>query len=144
MSHYIVDASIVVQLVVADRYTDEAKALFKGIEDGDTINVPEFCILECANVLWKQVRFRGVAQSEVDRLLDVLLALDIVVMTVHDLLPRALEIGLKHQLAVYDSVYIALAEKLEHPLITDDEKQANAAIAEGVRLKPITDFAPEE
>ena len=53
---------------------------------------------------------------------------------------RALEIGLKHELAVYDSVYIALAEQLGHPLITDDSRQATAASAEGITLKAITDF----
>jgi predicted nucleic acid-binding protein len=57
-----------------------------------------------------------------------------------ELLPRALEIGLNNQLAVYDSVHIALAEKLGLPLITVDAKQATAATASGVVLKPITDF----
>lgn len=83
MSQYIVDASIVVQLLITDTHTAETKVL-----------------------------------------------------------PRALEIGLKHQLAVYDSVYIALAEQLGYSLITDDGKQAAAATAEGITLKPITDFTP--
>jgi len=55
-------------------------------------------------------------------------------------MPRALEIGLKHQLAIYDSIYIALAEKLNYPLITVDQKQAKASQAEGVTLKNIADF----
>lgn len=37
------------------------------------------------------------------------------------------------------SVYIA--ERLGAPLITADAKQSAAAAAEGVTLKPITDFA---
>jgi len=55
-------------------------------------------------------------------------------------MPRALEIGLKHQLAIYDSIYIALAEKLNYPLITVDQKQAKASQAEGITLKNIADF----
>jgi len=47
---------------------------------------------------------------------------------------------LKHQLAIYDSIYIALAEKLNYPLITVDQKQAKASQAEGVTLKNIADF----
>jgi predicted nucleic acid-binding protein len=56
------------------------------------------------------------------------------------LLTRGLQIGLAHQLALYDSVYLALAEKLRYPLITVDERQAKAAAALGLILKSITDF----
>jgi predicted nucleic acid-binding protein len=56
------------------------------------------------------------------------------------LLTRWLQIGLAHQLALYDSVYLALAEKLRYPLITVDERQAKAAAALGLILKSITDF----
>lgn len=52
----------------------------------------------------------------------------------------ALQIGLVHQLAIYDSIYIALAEQFNCPLITADVKQEAAAKAIGVTIKPITDF----
>jgi len=39
----------------------------------------------------------------------------------------------------YDSVYIVMGQTLNLPLITADQKQACAA-AEGVTVKPITDF----
>lgn len=140
MNQYIVDASIVVQLFITSRYTAETKQLFEGIDRGDQLIVPEFCLLECTNVLWKNVRFHNVTYREAEKLIRALIELDILTTPIIDLLPRALEIGLKYQLAVYDSVYIALAEKLDYPLITDDGKQANAAASEGITLKPITDF----
>ncbi|MBW4441289.1 MAG: type II toxin-antitoxin system VapC family toxin [Plectolyngbya sp. WJT66-NPBG17] len=56
------------------------------------------------------------------------------------ILQRALQIGSKYQLAVYDSVFIALAEQLNVPLISVDERQVRAAIAQNVTIKPITDF----
>ena len=59
-----------------------------------------------------------------------------------DLLVRGIQIGLKYQLAVYDSIYIALAEKLSLPLITVDVRQEAAAKDSGITLKPITDFTP--
>jgi predicted nucleic acid-binding protein len=142
MSQYIVDASIVVQLVVEDTHTAETKVLFKGIESGDRLIIPEFCLLECTNVLWKQVRFNNVLPATAAGHAKDLQALDLTIAPVIGLLPRALEIGLKHQLAVYDSIYIALTEQLGYPLITDDSKQAKAATAEGITLKPVTDFKP--
>lgn len=42
--------------------------------------------------------------------------------------------------AIYDSIYIALAEKLNYPLITVDQRQAKASQSEGVTLKDIADF----
>lgn len=142
MSQYVVDASIVIQHLVNELHTVHVNALFKEVGKVTAVYVPEFCLLECTNVLWKHVRFQGVSASEAERLTIELVALDVTIAPVVGLLPRALEIGLKHQLALYDSVYIALAEKMGVPLITDDERQAEAADAEGVSLKPITDFAP--
>jgi predicted nucleic acid-binding protein len=44
----------------------------------------------------------------------------------HDwLLPRVWE--LRHNLTAYDAVYVALAEALEAPLLTRDQRLANAA-----------------
>ncbi len=142
MSQYIVDASIVVQLLVTETHTAETKALFASIEDGNKLTVPEFGRMECTNVLWKHVRFHGLQQTDAEKQTQILLALDVVVAPVIGLMPRALEIGLKHQLAVYDSVYIALAEQLGYLFITDDGKQAKSATDEGITLKAITDFKP--
>lgn len=142
MIHYILDASIVVQHVISDKHTPNVDVLFDGIGDTITGHVPEFCLLECTNVLWKQVRFQDASQTNAENLAKDLIALDLQITPALSLLPRALELGLKHQLAVYDTVYIALAEKLTYPLITDDKKQAKAASAEGVTLKIITDFVP--
>ena len=142
MSQYIVDASIVVQLLVSETHTAETKALFASIEDRNKLIVPEFGLLECTNVLWKHVRFHGLQQTDAEQQIQILVALNVVVAPVIGLMPRTLEIGLKHQLAIYDSVYITLAEQLGYPLITDDSRQAIAASAEGITLKAITDFRP--
>ncbi len=70
-----------------------------------------------------------------------LLRLPFQVELVSHLLPDALEIGLAYQLAVYDSLYIALAQYLELPLITVDDRQSVAATARGVVVKPVGDFS---
>jgi predicted nucleic acid-binding protein len=53
---------------------------------------------------------------------------------------RLIQDGLIHNLAVYDSVYIALAEHMSRPLITVDARQERAAIATGIVVKSLTDF----
>src|SRR5258705_218573 len=41
-------------------------------------------------------------------------------------------VGFKYQLAIYDSIYVALAKNFNVPLITVDQPQIRAAAAEGI------------
>ncbi|MEQ9667967.1 type II toxin-antitoxin system VapC family toxin [Coleofasciculus sp. G2-EDA-02] len=100
------------------------------------------CLLECVNVLWKEVRFRGLPKTQAEQIVGELLALSFRIMPTVHLLPSALQIGLSYQLALYNSLYIALALDLNCPLVTVDDRQRNGAIASGVIVKPITDFSP--
>jgi len=56
-------------------------------------------------------------------------------------LSEAIDIGLDHGLAIYDALYIVLAQKLQTALITTDKKQMRVAQQIGVAIKPVTDFA---
>ncbi|MCA0456637.1 MAG: type II toxin-antitoxin system VapC family toxin [Chloroflexi bacterium] len=140
MIHYVVDASVVIQHFIPDTFTFNADSLFDEISKTLEIHVPEFCLLECTNVLWKQVRFNNLTVADAKASIQDLLLLPIYVEPAPLLLQRALEIGVEHQLAVYDSTYIALAERLGYPLVTVDARQETAARAVGIALKPVTDF----
>ncbi len=140
-TRYVVDASAIGHYLDPDIYTTEVTNLLAGLAQGTELYVPEFCLLECTNVLWKHVRFDGLPESDAQETISDLLQLPFQIVPIRSLLPRALQIGLNHQLAVYDSLYIALALDLNCPLITVDSRQAIAATASGVILKPITDFA---
>jgi predicted nucleic acid-binding protein len=86
----------------------------------------------------------SIPQVEAERLVSDLVGLPLSIVPVAGLLTRSLQIGLTHQLAVYDSTYIALAEKLRYPLITVDLRQEAAARALNVTIKSITDFTQNE
>ncbi len=141
MTAYVVDASVVIQYAIAQAQTAEARRLVAQMYGGDMLHIPEFCFLECANVLWKQVRFHGLSQLNAEQIIQELLRLPFQIESVSQLLPNALEIGLAYQLAVYDSLYIALAQALELPLITVDDRQSVAATARGLVVKPVDDFS---
>ncbi len=140
MADYIVDASIIAAHLLRDSFTPYVDRLFDQLGNGIELITPAICLIECANVLWKRVRFESMPQSEAEILLRDLQELPLTMAAIEDFLPRALQIGLAHQLAVYDSLYIALAEHNRFPLITADAKQGAAASAAGVTIKPITDF----
>lgn len=96
MAIYVVDASVVIQYLIVQSYTPEARVLVAQLYQGDQLYVPEFCLLECVNVLWKEVRFRGLPQRQAEQMVDELLALSFRVMPTSHLLPRALQVGLVH------------------------------------------------
>ena len=141
-ARYVVDASVIGHYLDPDIYTAATTNLLAGLMQGDELYIPEFCLLECTNVLWKHVRFNGLPQSEAEETIAALLKLPFQIVVAHPLLASALQIGLRHHLAVYDSLYIAFALDLDCPLITVDDRQAIAAVASGVTIKPITDFFP--
>ena len=143
MAIYVVDTSVLIQYFITEPYTAEVGVLLAQMDRGDELYVPEFCLIECVNVFWKKVRFQGLSRDDAEQFITDLLDLPLQIVPVRELLSRAFEIGLAHQLAIYDSLYIALALNLNCPLITVDDRQLNTAISNGVIIKPITDFSPE-
>lgn len=140
MAAYVVDATIVMHYLIADVYTANATVFFESISDHDKLIVPEFCLLECTNVLWKQVRFYNMAEASAEGLLRDLYRMPLNPTPVKRVLRTSLQIGMKHKLAIYDAVYIAMALRTGYPLLTVDQAQSRAAQIEGVGLKAITDF----
>jgi len=118
------------------------KALFNRILEPEPVvlHVPEFCVIECTNILWKRVRFSGMTVSTAQRTISNLITAPVIVHGAIDYLSRALEIGLNHQLAIYDAMFIVLAEMLNFPLITADAQQVRVARTIGIALKSIADF----
>ena len=140
MANYVVDASVVIEYLISGPYTANTRVLFAQVTPNDRLIVPEFCLLECTNVLWKQVRFQGMAVAQAEAVLKHLRKLPLLRVPVKAMLNSALRIGLTRGLAVYDSAYVALAKRSQYPLITIDQPQQRAATAERVALKPVTDF----
>jgi predicted nucleic acid-binding protein len=140
---YVIDTSVLIQAYVSESETRRVQTLLNRLDDeddSDELHVLEMCLIECGNVFWKHVRLHGMPLETARRNIKRLLSLPLIVHPSRDYLVDAFEIGITHQLAVYDALYIMLAKSLSLPLITTDAKQASVAQAEGVTLKPITDF----
>ncbi|MDX1994570.1 MAG: type II toxin-antitoxin system VapC family toxin [bacterium] len=140
MANYIVDASIVIEYLITGVYTSNVRAFFNQVGVQDRLIVPEFCLLECTNVIWKQVRFNGMPRDNAEGLLKVLGALKLIRAPMKHLLSRALTVALKNGLAVYDSSYLALALHYGYPLLSIDQPQIRAATKEGITSIPIASF----
>ncbi len=138
----VLDASVLIQAYVREPDTARVQTLLQGLEapQSSRLHVPVFCLLECTNVLWKHIRFHNMPVTYAKTAIGQMTSLPLIVHPATDLLSRALTVGLEHELAIYDALYIALAEQLACPLVTADERQADTADATGVVLKPLADF----
>lgn len=123
---WVVDASTAASLLVNDPLSAAAEAFIRRelTERRAALWAPDIMVVECANVLWKHVRSFGLAPWDARERLADLLDLDIALVAIDELLPRALDLAIELDLAVYDACYAALAEGLNAALVTADTRLA--------------------
>jgi predicted nucleic acid-binding protein len=111
-------------------------------EKQHSLHILDFGRSECLNIIWKRVIFHGLSMAMAERSLR---SLSVSPLFVHSPVPyynRTLDIAVRFRLSAYDSLYLALAEALAFPLISDDQRQLEVAKNLGLKLKPIIDFVP--
>jgi predicted nucleic acid-binding protein len=142
VEHYVVDASIAAQHLIHDSHTPHVDALFDALSRDHELYIPDICLTECANVLWKRVRFHGLEEEQAVNLIHEFTALPLTVIPSSLLLASAIRFGVAHQMSVYDAIYIALAKQFGYSLITADQRQSEVAKTANIELKLVTDFPP--
>jgi predicted nucleic acid-binding protein len=123
---YVVDASVAIKLFIEDPLSERAYTIF-GLLTRDlpfAIYVPDLFFIECANVLWKYVRWGDLSPSIALEDLADLARLGLTVTSTADLMMESLELAIHYMIPAYDACYAALAGRYDVPLITADEKLA--------------------
>lgn len=123
----VVDASVALKWILNEEGTEEALALWDRWQaGGERVVAPPVFRAEVANALRQVVRRGVVTASDADELLDTLL--DIVAIEEPlTLYARALRMSHEFDLgAVYDALYLALAERENCEVWTADRKLARA------------------
>ncbi len=143
---YVIDTSILMQAYIHDANTSNVHALIDlfAEEEPPELHYLDIGLTESTNVLWKHIRWGNLDLESAMQALQDIRDLPLVVHIVEPYLADALGLAVKHELAVYDSLYLALAQELNCSLITADVKQGHIAEQVGVTLKSITDFVPAE
>lgn len=135
---YVIDTSALIQAFIQDTFTTQALSLIKQVfTAGVLLHTPEFVLLECGNIVWKQTQFGGLSLSGAQTAIKKIQSVPIKYHIAIQFLPRAIEIGVQNRLAIYDSIVVTLAENLRLPLITHDQRQATIAQAIGITVKPL-------
>ena len=119
---YVVDASVAAKWFVQRGDADRERALSireRFVAGQCRLIMPEFGLLEIANAIRYTPRAK---EADAAVALDVLCDLNLELhQTSWDLLRKANAIAWAYGIAVYDAIYVALAEIVGFPLLTADE-----------------------
>jgi predicted nucleic acid-binding protein len=118
----VVDASVIVEVLL--KLPAESRVSGRIFAPGETLHAPHLLDVEVTQVVRRFERLGAITADRGAQALAVLadLPLKRYPHLVH--LPRIWE--LRHNLTVYDAVYLALAEALDAPLVTRDRALALA------------------
>ncbi len=122
MSGLVVDASVGLKWYLDETHAAAARLLLNG---KDELSVPHLFFTEIGNVLWKRWRRRQISAQVVVAALEAIEAVGLTVWTDRNLLWDAVAIALRRGCSVYDSLYLALADKIDGRLVTADRRLVN-------------------
>lgn len=118
MKEAVVDASVAVKWVVEEAHSDKAVLLL----GYDARHAPDHWLAEAVNVLWAKVARGDLSAADAEERIAVLLRAPVVGKPIVPLMPRAFAISVACGVTVYNSLYVALAEVLDVPLVTADAR----------------------
>jgi len=120
----VVDASVGIKLILEEAYSSEVRQYVGRLSDTPpvTIHVPDLFFVECANVLWKNVRRGDITLADSRHGLHLLNALLLPTTPAAQLNERAIEIACQFGISAYDALYVSLSEQLGLPLLTADNR----------------------
>lgn len=139
MKTLVVDASIAAKWFLPEDDSQQAEALLRG---RFRLIAPDLLWTEVANVLWKIARRGSITPAEAAQILREASAMPVEIMESMPLLPDALRIATTADRSVYDSLYVALADRERCAMVTADRKLINALAATewSDRIAPMADL----
>lgn len=118
-----VDASLVIRLLVHQKSLSVRQLWEQWDQDGEKIVAPALIFYEVTNGLYRYQRQGWLSSAVIEAALKAALALPIMIIDDRELHLRAREYAMQFDLpAAYDAHYLALAEKLDCPFWTVDQR----------------------
>lgn len=123
MTTLVVDASVACKWYLDEVWSDVARRL---LVEEVRLAVPRFFFLETCSVMAKRHRRSEVAADDVRAVAESLERLPLSVWPDSALLRDTVQAALRYRCSVYDSMYLALAERIDGRLVTADRRLVKA------------------
>ena len=141
MSDVVVDSSVVAKWILPEADSGIAHSFLNGIVGaGGKVIVVDMAFPEVANAIWKRYRQRLLSMDESRACLAMLAGLPVHVEPAVRLLSAAFEIAARYDRAVYDALFVALAQDFDLAGVTADEPLVNATKLDFPRVKLLRDW----
>lgn len=122
MSNIVVDSSVAAKWLLPESDSPEALSLIsETLGKSKSLIVLDLLLTEVANAIWKRHHQHIVALDEAQKLLGRLLRMPVHIEPSTPLLNSAFDIAMKYDRAVYDALFVALAQETRLPGVTADE-----------------------
>ncbi len=130
MTACVLDASVAAKWFLPaaeETLREEALRLLENYVNGSmSLMVPDLFWPEIGNIFWKAVRLKRISRASAESALTALEEQRITTVPTSPLLKTAFAIAATFDRTVYDSIYVALSVAWNVPLVTADERLANA------------------
>lgn len=142
MALLVLDTSVVLKWYKEEIYTEIAiKIKDEFIEGVHEIAVPDLVLYELTNAMRYDNNFTSeIIKESLSKFID--LEVDILIPT-EEIINSAVEMSYKHDITIYDAIFVSLAELIGAAFITADEKLYEK-IKELGFAKFITEFEPQK
>lgn len=134
------DASVVVKMLTEEPLSALAASVIAAEEER---LAPDFLRFEIASALSKKARYAGLPQAMIDRALAALPGVIDELVSAERLISSAMALSIELRHALYDCLYLALAEMRDCMVVTADDKFAKVVEASRLshRLQRLSDHA---
>lgn len=126
MRRLVVDASVAIKWVVPEPNSAAAAALKSSL-----LVAPDLIRAEYGNILWRQTKQGLLSADEAIYLFGVLADVPVALTPSERLEMDALSIACELKHPIYDCYYLALAQRENAPLVTEDRRLLQTAQAHG-------------
>lgn len=131
MTRYVVDASVAIKWFLPEVHSEAAARLLRRAY---RLLAPDLIWAEFGNALWKKWRRKEIEANVAQGILQDFRRFPVDVHGSDLLVQTAWEIAVEFELTVYDSLYLALAQRTGCSLVTADSKFRN--VLKSTRLAP--------
>lgn len=139
----VIDSSVVVKWFVDETLDDIAKAIRDEWKARRLVcYAPDLLFVEMGNIIWKKRRKGEITSADAALVIDGLQRLPWRVTSTESLLSKSYDIATQTDRTVYDSCYLALAQRLGCPFVTADDRLANAVSAHIPNVIKLSEWKP--
>jgi predicted nucleic acid-binding protein len=103
-------------------------------------NIPDLFYVECTNIFWKYIRAGLYDCAEAMANLTDLKLLRFTPTPTADLITEALALSTAHGISAYDACYVALSQRSDVPLLTQDQRLINALNSTALNVQLFSSF----